>query len=270
MSATTSHPLFFKPFTPSAGHRELGIAVVMSLALHALMLALFPDIDVRAPVPSAVPVLTATIAPRIVEPETDSPSAARAARPRDPAPPKPALKPPADPAPAVRTAPETAVPFVQEAPPPAGVDAAPEAAPAQTERAAPSAPVALEPRTPDPPAAGEPTVRLPSRARLVGESDAGSLDQYRLALIVQAKRYKRYPAQAVERGWAGTVEVRLVIAPDGVMRDALIKSSSGYRVLDDQALDMVKKAKPLTMIPPALRGREFSVDIPVIFDLQTG
>jgi len=51
---------------------------------------------------------------------------------------------------------------------------------------------------------------------------------------------------------------------------SLVKASSGYEILDNQALDMVKKAKPLTPIPAALRGREFTVDIPVIFDLQAG
>ncbi len=33
---------------------------------------------------------------------------------------------------------------------------------------------------------------------------------------------------------------------------------------------MVKKGKPLTPLPAASHGREFTVDIPVIFELQTG
>jgi hypothetical protein len=33
---------------------------------------------------------------------------------------------------------------------------------------------------------------------------------------------------------------------------------------------MVKKGQPLLQIPAALRGREFSVDIPVTFELLTG
>ncbi len=49
-----------------------------------------------------------------------------------------------------------------------------------------------------------------------------------------------------------------------------IKTSSNYQILDDQALDMVKRGKPLTPIPAALHGREFTMDIPVIFELQTG
>ena len=98
--------------------------------------------------------------------------------------------------------------------------------------------------------------------------DAGSLDQYRLALISAARRYKRYPAQAMERGWQGKVEVRLVIAADGRIKSASVRTSSGYGILDQQALDMITKGKTLAQIPGALRGRDFVVDVPVIFDLQ--
>ena len=65
-------------------------------------------------------------------------------------------------------------------------------------------------------------------------------------------------------------ERRLIIGPNGAIQSSLVKASSGYEILDSQAMDMVKKAKPLTPIPAALRGREFMVDIPVIFDLQAG
>ncbi len=85
-----------------------------------------------------------------------------------------------------------------------------------------------------------------------------------------ARRYKRYPTQAVENGWTGKVEVRLVVARDGGVDSVRVKNSSGYGILDDQALDMIRKAEGVTPIPPALQGRQFSIDIPVIFDLQTG
>ncbi len=91
-----------------------------------------------------------------------------------------------------------------------------------------------------------------------------------LKLADAAKRYRRYPVQAMERGWQGRVEIRVVIGTNGTIEDALIKTSSNYQILDDQALDMVKRGKPLTPIPAALHGREFTMDIPVIFELQTG
>ena len=100
--------------------------------------------------------------------------------------------------------------------------------------------------------------------------DAAMRREYLVALVKAAKRYMRYPAQARERGWEGRVEVRLVIDAKGSIKSAIVKSSSRYRILDDQALEMVKKGQPLLQIPAALRGREFSVDIPVTFELLTG
>ena len=105
---------------------------------------------------------------------------------------------------------------------------------------------------------------------VAGGVDASLLEKYRLALIDAARRYKRYPTHAVERGWQGRVEIRLVVGSNGNISSALVKSSSNYRILDDQALDMVKKGTGREPIPSALRGREFTLDIPVIFELQTG
>jgi protein TonB len=101
-------------------------------------------------------------------------------------------------------------------------------------------------------------------------ADAGLLERYRLALIDTAKRYKRYPSRAMEKGWQGRVEIRLVVGSDGTIRNTVIKRSSSYQILDDQALDMVKKSARAEPIPSALRGREFTLDIPVIFELQAG
>ena len=100
------------------------------------------------------------------------------------------------------------------------------------------------------------------------EADAGTLEQYRLALIVAMRRYKRYPAIAMEKGWQGRVEVHMVIGANGMVASASIKSSSGHEILDNQALDMIEKGKTAVPIPVSLRGREFSIDVPVIFKLD--
>ncbi len=100
------------------------------------------------------------------------------------------------------------------------------------------------------------------------EADAGTLEQYRLALIIATRRYKRYPAIAMEKGWQGKVVVRLVIGANGMLAGTSITTSSGHDILDNQAMDMLRKGKPTVQIPANLRGREFSIDVPVIFNLD--
>lgn len=151
--------------------------------------------------------------------------------------------------------------------------------------AAPAPAAVAEAAEPTPAPPSPPSAALPSLASTAPEPvasdlparpspdavDASLLNAYRLALIDAAKRYKRYPFKAMERGWEGRVEVRVVVGADGTIKSALVRSSSRYQVLDEQALEMVKRAfNALAQVRPAPRGREFTVDIPVVFELQTG
>ena len=147
---------------------------------------------------------------------------------------------------------KTAPPETAPAAPAAAASSALPTAPGQA-RAAPQAPAG---------------VTTEGTARFGSEADAGTLEQYRLALIVATRRYKRYPAIAMEKGWQGRVEVRMVIGANGMLASASIKTSSGHQILDDQALDMLKKGKTTVPIPGSLRGREFNIDVPVIFNLD--
>ena len=165
---------------------------------------------------------------------------------------------------------DTELPMLREQPLPAPAPSAPVAPlPMKEVNIVPAAPPTATARVGEAQAAPVPRFS-PGVAALANSPDAGNVEEYRLALISAAKRYKRYPGQAVENGWTGKVEVRLVINAEGGVERTLVKSSSGYDVLDSQALDMMRKAESLTPVPAALRGHGFSVDIPVVFDLQTG
>lgn len=250
-------------FAPGAQNRALVLCVLASLALHGLVL-LFYGPRAGAPAPAVPRILTATFAPRDAAPVAAPPVPDAKAEPE-----------PVRSSPDAQSRPETpraviaapapvpgpAVPRVEEVPAAPAPPAEP-SAPAHAGGAAPAG----RPAEPQPAAASP-------RAGTTGSgsgADTGTLDQYRLALIVAARRYKRYPAQAIDKGWQGRVEVRLMVGANGAIQSSLVKASSGYEILDHQALDMVNKATSLTPIPAALRGREFSVDIPVIFDLQAG
>jgi protein TonB len=159
-----------------------------------------------------------------------------------------------------RTPPEPEV----QTPLPRPLEPAPVAAPSAPEPA--PAPAAAHDESPV--AASAPAqVRAEVPAKPADVVDPSLFDAYRLALINAAKRYKLYPGQAIQRGWEGRVEIRLVVDANGAIKRALVKTSSRYQVLDDQALEMVRRA---FNAQPAPRGREFTVDVPVIFELQTG
>jgi protein TonB len=98
--------------------------------------------------------------------------------------------------------------------------------------------------------------------------DSALLDSYGKIISSLISRYQRYPRIAQLRGWEGTTQVQLVVSTAGKMVSAAILHSSGFEVLDNQALEMVQQAAPLPRPPESLRGREFTVMVPIVFKLN--
>ena len=63
-----------------------------------------------------------------------------------------------------------------------------------------------------------------------------------------------YPVLAIQRGWQGTVLLRVVVGADGTIKSVKVARSSGYSILDGRAVNAVRQWKGR----PAMRG-----DIPV-------
>lgn len=94
------------------------------------------------------------------------------------------------------------------------------------------------------------------------------LHRYRLALASQARRFKLYPAQAKTLGWTGTAELRIDVDRNGRSRTPLLVRSSGHEALDRAALAMIEAGAQRARLPDGLMGREFSVTLPVVFNLE--
>lgn len=95
--------------------------------------------------------------------------------------------------------------------------------------------------------------------------DANALRGYRLALAIEARRFKRVPDQARVEGWAGTADVRLAIAAGGQAVSVELARSSGYAALDTAALSMIEAAAQRATVPPLLQQRAFVLTLPVAF-----
>ena len=262
--------------------RAFALAVGASIVLHALILFVAPNLFQP---PKAHRVVPGPIVARLAQPAAAAPPPAAAPaetpQPRTEDPPPPPPLPQAKPQPAPSTKP-AAVPAPA---PTAKPDPTPTAKPAPS-TPAPSRPATSSSEAPRPseaaPAASASTSTAPAAkpepappvqaptapAPAVDPSNAATLSQYRIAIITAAKRFKRYPRTAMDNNWEGKVEIRMVIGANGMISSIGIKTGTGFDILDAQALDMIRKAKPMVMIPPALGGKEFTVDVPVIFSLK--
>ena len=131
----------------------------------------------------------------------------------------------------------------------------PAPAPAGAATAAPTAP------------AGSTSGVLLTETTATGET-VDSLRVYRIAVATQARRFKRYPAQAMASGWEGSADIRVEVGSDGRPRAASVVRSSGHEPLDRAALTMIDAGALRARLPETLRGKAFAVVLPVFFNLD--
>lgn len=82
-------------------------------------------------------------------------------------------------------------------------------------------------------------------------------------------QHKYYPVAARRSGAQGMVRVYLVVARDGRVLNVAIAGSSGKPVLDQAALNMVKRAEPLPAMPDDLLRTRLEIILPVRYTLDT-
>jgi len=224
------------------------------MLLHGLLILIIPNIHFdAAKIPEVLEIqLVKQPAPPPPAPPQPVQPPAEVVEPQTQVTPKPTPKP---------VVKQTPSPIVQEAKPITEtpiITAAPEviAAKPAPERPAPThtQPVA-EPVKEAPP--------MPSQAEI-----DNATGRYGNALWNAVSKHKKYPKIAQMRGWQGEAIVELELDGSGKLKSKKITQSSGYEVLDKQALEMVEKAIPFPTPPEALRNSTFTIVIPVPFKLE--
>jgi protein TonB len=109
-----------------------------------------------------------------------------------------------------------------------------------------------------------PATPLQARAK---QDLAGVTAQYAGLLKGWLKRHMHYPRQAWLDGTQGTAIVRFSIDRRGSVLSARLEHSSGHQILDDEVLQMVRRADPFPVIPPDILGEELAIRVPVRFHI---
>jgi protein TonB len=131
--------------------------------------------------------------------------------------------------------------------------------------------IAAAPKAEIPPTfvAPAPVVTKPEPPKpTVNQADLDSArNQYGSALSREIAKHINYPGIAKMRGWQGVVEIDFQLDGNGKILSQKIHTSSGFPVLDNQALEMVKKSN-FPMPPEVLKSSAFNVTVPVSFKLE--
>jgi protein TonB len=87
------------------------------------------------------------------------------------------------------------------------------------------------------------------------------------ALWNRVEQLKRYPHLARMNRWEGMVVLQAVIRHDGQLVDLKVAESSGHAVLDQDAMEVMRKACPLDLKHP-LGKPQVVVHVPIRYQLQ--
>ncbi|HQR53006.1 MAG TPA: TonB family protein [Burkholderiales bacterium] len=99
--------------------------------------------------------------------------------------------------------------------------------------------------------------------------DESRLQGYLRRLHERASQHRNYPLVALRRGWQGRARVAVSFAAGGAVVSVSLDRSSGHDVLDEQAVEMVRKAVSELPIEARLARRPITVVVPVEFKLAS-
>jgi len=79
---------------------------------------------------------------------------------------------------------------------------------------------------------------------------------------------KRYPYQAKKEHIEGIVEMQFSIDRSGLLKDINIIKSSGFKILDEEALATIKRASPYPEIPNRLNTDTLQLQVKLIYKIE--
>jgi protein TonB len=230
-------------------------ALALSILLHTVV------VSFMQPFRFDTPTITPPLEIELQQPEPEPPP------PPEPVKPKPELKPAPKPEP--KPLPKKPLPE----PPPVRMPELPPATPV-VEAPPPPPPevIAVAPKLADEPPAFTAPPPPPEPPKPIGPTQQdidAARGAYGSRLAGEFAKHKQYPRIAQMRGWQGTVRVELLMNANGeITAPPRVVESSGFEVLDKQALEMAKKALPLPLPPEILRGKDMTIIVPVPFILK--
>jgi protein TonB len=124
----------------------------------------------------------------------------------------------------------------------------------------PPAPVVQTARVP----ASQSVIERPATVTAQTKADYSWLAQ---ELLSRLERSKRYPYAARMNRWEGRVVVQAVVRDDGQVVSLRIAESSGHAILDNDAMELIRRISPLHLKHP-LGQAQVALLVPVGYSLQ--
>lgn len=110
--------------------------------------------------------------------------------------------------------------------------------------------------------------RKPGDESVTLDTDEFKFISYNRWLKIKVESTLRYPELAARSGMQGVLYIRFDIMKDGSIGDLELLKSSGYKILDDEALRAIRASAPFQPLPDDWNMERFSIRAAVLFYLS--
>jgi len=102
------------------------------------------------------------------------------------------------------------------------------------------------------------------------DTDEFKFMSYNRWLKIKVESVLKYPELAAISGYQGALYIRFDIQKDGSLGLVEVLKSSGYKILDDEAVRAIRSAAPFQPLPDDWNKEQYSIRAAVIFYLGEG
>jgi pilus assembly protein CpaC len=131
--------------------------------------------------------------------------------------------------------------------------------------------ITLTPRIVNTPTVNKAKLTIDSKSLPYSDVDEASLDPtVKYARLVQRRVLDnlKYPVTGKDAGFQGTVQLDLKLSYKGELLETKLKQSSGYKVLDDNALRTVAGISSYPPFPPQIEADNLWIEVPISYKLD--
>ncbi len=111
--------------------------------------------------------------------------------------------------------------------------------------------------------------KKPGEESVTLDTDEFKFISYNRWLKIKVESNLHYPELAAVSGYQGVLYLKFDILKDGSLGDLELLKSSGYKILDDEALRSIRSAAPFAPLPDEWGMDRYSIRAAVIFYLST-
>ncbi|MCM8826458.1 MAG: energy transducer TonB [Candidatus Omnitrophica bacterium] len=98
--------------------------------------------------------------------------------------------------------------------------------------------------------------------------DAETMFRYQDVVKQKIQEARRYPLFAKKQGIEGIVHLSFIVLANGLSSDIKIIRSSGFSILDEEAVNTIKRATPFPPIPKEIEASFVEMEVYIVFTLK--